>query len=365
MLRQLIILCLVFLLAACHNDNAAPVAKLAAVKQGVINRNSTTTKAISNDNIIAKEVQNFNDVLKNKHPDISKTVTQVNRIALGTNVLFELVTPEAILYTDKNVDYILVGNLIIGDGKSVENFTLRAPVQQALIAARAAQTAKNENIGITNSAQTSTDGSNIFKALPFESGLNYTYGNPVHHIAIFEDPDCEFCQKLEQSLEVFGSNLNMQVTVFPFILTTRHPNGIAHAKALLCAKNPAIAWKKWMLAAAGHNNLDKLWSVWAPQNAPNSTCPAAALVDVWENAGHALGFSSTPTIMFENGMTATGALSESKFKEMFSDLDNLKKAPTSQLVPIVPTLKDVKPKSPSLNNSNVPTSTSPTVNNKQ
>ena len=320
----------VALLVGCQDKPApAPAPK---VEQKV----DPAAEAKKQEELAIKEVEAVTNKIKELHPETSKFVTKVNRVDLGppsNKVLFELITPESILYTDKDVSYMLVGSLFLGSGKEVQNFTMRQAAQEAL--AQAKEQYVSQTAGVS--------GAELFKSLPLDSGFNFTYGAGTNHIAVFEDPDCAFCQKLHKDLEEFGAELNMRVTVFPFVLESKHPNAVARAKAIMCTQDPAQAWKSWMLAAEGQEDLDALWTTWSATNAPSADCPQAVLVDGWQAAGRELKFSATPTIIFENGDTAEGALSKEDFQKMFELVKAYKETAATQTSAPAVQYSDVEP----------------------
>ena len=71
--------------------------------------------------------------------------------------------------------------------------------------------------------------------------------------------------------------------------------------------------------ANGAKDMDQLWSVWAPLNAPGAgDCSRAALVDAWQAAGRQMQFMATPTYLFSDGTTFEGQLSLSDLDEMLA-----------------------------------------------
>ena len=143
----------VALLVGCQDKPApAPAPK---VEQKV----DPAAEAKKQEELAIKEVEAVTNKIKELHPETSKFVTKVNRVDLGppsNKVLFELITPESILYTDKDVSYMLVGSLFLGSGKEVQNFTMRQAAQEAL--AQAKEQYVSQTAGVS--------GAELFKSLP-------------------------------------------------------------------------------------------------------------------------------------------------------------------------------------------------------
>lgn len=281
------------------------------------------------------DIKKVYSILQKKHPDTISRIYTINRInKLDSKVdLFEVVTPEAIFYTNRTVDYIAVGSLLIGDQNHSVNITALPETQKQFQRAREkiqplpALSQKVED----SSAPPQNEMTNIFNSLPLKSGFTYVYGTGENKIAVFEDPDCPFCQKFHKDLETMGPELNISVTVFPFVLESIHPHALDRVKNIFCTNNPTQSWQNWMLFAEknrelGKNNMDVLWKKWSSVNAPISDCPQAVLVDTWQKVGHTLDFVATPTIVFSNGEILEKAPDSSILKQMFSDIQLNKSA---------------------------------------
>lgn len=300
-------------LSGCSKDQPAP--PKAAQEAPKTEEQLAKERAQANE----ADVKSVVETMKQKHPETVKVLYAVNKITLGKVDMYEVVTPIDIFYTDKDVNFILVGSMFMGDGKAVQNITVRPEVQEQLRAAREKETESGD------AAEKTVGGAEFFKSLPLNNGFTYTYGTGANHIAIFEDPDCPFCQDLHKTLEEIGPQLNMKVTVFPFVMESLHPNALKRVEYLFCAKDPTAAWKDWMLTAAtarekGQKDMDALWATWSPKNAPNNTCAQAVLAQTWQMAARQFGYSATPTIVFENGSVVEGSADKQVFEQMFKDI---------------------------------------------
>jgi thiol:disulfide interchange protein DsbC len=68
-----------------------------------------------------------------------------------------------------------------------------------------------------------------FDSLPLEWAIKRVKGNGSRKLAIFEDPYCPFCRKLEQDLRGMD---NMTIYVFLFPIDEIHPGATAKAGAI-------------------------------------------------------------------------------------------------------------------------------------
>ena len=84
-----------------------------------------------------------------------------------------------------------------------------------------------------------------FASLPLEQAIKVVKGNGSRKMAVFSDPDCPFCKRLEQN-EL--SNIT-DVTIYTFLmpLDQLHPDAANKAKAIWCSADRAKSWQDWVL----------------------------------------------------------------------------------------------------------------------
>jgi thiol:disulfide interchange protein DsbC len=128
-----------------------------------------------------------------------------------------------------------------------------------------------------------------FSALPFDQAIKVVRGNGSRKMAVFSDPDCPFCKRLEQN-EL--SNIT-DVTIYTFLmpLDQLHPDAANKAKAIWCASDRSKAWQDWAL----NNQL--------PKKSANCDAPLEKVASL----ARKLGVTSTPTIFFADGKRMLGA----------------------------------------------------------
>ncbi len=174
--------------------------------------------------------------------------------------LYEVFVQDELLYTYEEVNYVLNGSLI--DAASRRNLT-------------------EERLGRLKGIS--------FDQLPLASAIKIVKGNGSRKLAIFEDPDCPFCRRLEQEL-VRIDNVTMYVLLYP--LEQLHPGATGKSIRIWCSEDRAKAWTD---AVLGMPNLN------APADCKH---PIESLKKFAE--GHRI--FATPTMVFENGTRVAGAI---------------------------------------------------------
>lgn len=128
-----------------------------------------------------------------------------------------------------------------------------------------------------------------FDRLPLELALTRVKGAGTRRLVVFADPDCPFCEELERTLETVDD-----VTVYTFLvpIESLHPEAPAKARAILCALDPALAWRQWMLEG----------------KPPAAASCGGERYDATQALARRVKINSTPTLVFENDRRVDGAL---------------------------------------------------------
>ena len=128
-----------------------------------------------------------------------------------------------------------------------------------------------------------------WSALPLENSIRFINGKGERVLAVFSDPDCPYCKKVEAELAKLA---NVTIYLFPFPLQSLHPNAVAKSTAIWCAKDRAQAWRD---ALTGGKLVGK----------GDCENPIAANVALAER----LGINGTPTLIARDGRLLPGAAS--------------------------------------------------------
>lgn len=174
--------------------------------------------------------------------------------------LYEVFLGDRIVYSDATAEHVIVGNLI------------ETRTQTDLTAARMDQ-------------RNAID----FKSLPFDKAIKIVRGNGHRQLAVFEDPDCPFCRRLEEELV---SVPDTTVYVFLFPIDSLHPQATLHSRQIWCAPDRAQAWTQWVLQRKA---------------LPAATCKGDPVAEL-AKLGEKLYVDGTPTLFFSNGKRVGGAI---------------------------------------------------------
>ncbi|MDR5880467.1 DsbC family protein [Caballeronia sp. LZ032] len=127
-----------------------------------------------------------------------------------------------------------------------------------------------------------------FSSLPLNNAIKTVQGNGARKLAVFADPYCPFCRKLEQTLSEVKN-----VTIYTFLFPILTPKSRPMSEALWCAPDADAAWRAWMLEARP-----------PAQTASCTHSPIASNLAL----AMGLGVHVTPTVVFSDGELMTGAL---------------------------------------------------------
>ena len=175
--------------------------------------------------------------------------------------LFEVRMGTEILYSDEQGNFLVSGDLI--DTRTRANLT-------------------KERID----KLTAID----FSKLPLKDAIVFRQGNGARKMAVFVDPNCGYCKRFERDVASIKN-----VTVYTFLYPILGPDSTAKSRDIWCAKDPAKAWRDWMLA----NTL--------PPTTADAKCDASALTRNTE-LGRKHRVQGTPAAVFEDGSRAPGAV---------------------------------------------------------
>lgn len=190
--------------------------------------------------------------------------------------LFEVRIGNDIVYTDATGQFLLQDASLI-DLKSKRNLT------QARI---------NEITAIP------------FASLPLKDAIVWKRGKGERQVAVFADPNCGYCKRLEATLQKLDN-----VTVYTFLVPILGPDSQDKSRAIWCAKDNTNVWLDWML----RNKL--------PAKHIGACDDAALARNTAFSKTHRI--TGTPALFFEDGTRVPGAM------ELAGIEERLKKAEKS------------------------------------
>lgn len=192
-------------------------------------------------------------------PDFPK-IDEVSRTPMPG--LWEVRVGVDLLYTDAEGSYLIEGGSII-DTRNRTNLT-----QQRIAKLTAIK----------------------FADLPLKDAMVIKQGNGTRKLAVFGDPNCGYCKRLERDLAALKD-----VTIYTFIYPVLGADSEVKSRAIWCTKDPMTNWRKWMIDGT------------VPPRAMGE-CNTGAIE---RNAafGRKHRINGTPALVFEDGVRVPGAMS--------------------------------------------------------
>jgi thiol:disulfide interchange protein DsbC len=128
-----------------------------------------------------------------------------------------------------------------------------------------------------------------FASLPLKNAVLIKQGSGARKLVVFGDPNCGYCKRLEKDLLALKD-----VSIYTFLYPILGPDSTVKSKDIWCAKDPAKAWRAWMVDGQ------------APAKAA-ANCDTTAL-DANTELGRKFKVQGTPAVVFEDGSRAPGAI---------------------------------------------------------
>jgi thiol:disulfide interchange protein DsbC len=188
--------------------------------------------------------------------------------------LWEVRIGNELLYTDADGSYIFEGELI--DTKNKANLTRQRIAKLTAIK---------------------------FDELPLKDAMVIKQGNGSRKLAVFADPNCGYCKRLERDLVALKD-----VTIYTFVYPVLGPDSNEKSRAIWCSKDALKTWRDWMIDGVA-----------VPR--AMGQCNDGAVTRTVEY-GKKYRINGTPALIFENGERVPGALSGA---DLAKRLDEAKK----------------------------------------
>jgi thiol:disulfide interchange protein DsbC len=224
---------------------------------------------------IAGEAE-IRQVMKAKFPNVRIDGVQPAPLPGLFEVRFQTEDGPQIVYTDAMANYFVVSGNIV-DTKTGRNLT-------------------EERLQKLSSIE--------FSALPLDLALKVQRGNGKRVLAMFTDPYCPYCRRLEQSLLQIDD-----ITVYVFMYPVIRPDFADHSRAVWCAPDRVKAWLE--LAATDTPKV--------PQGSGNCANPVDKVLDL----GRSLRVRGTPTLFFANGERAGGGMPVGQLRAKLDEIARL------------------------------------------
>ena len=184
--------------------------------------------------------------------------------------LFEVQVNNEIFYTDSNAKYLIQGEMV--ELASGNNLT----------------TKRQEDINRIK-----------WSELPQAQAFKVVRGNGSRQIAVFSDPNCGYCKRLEKTLQQLDN-----VTIYNYLIPILSADSALKSKQIWCAADQQKVWNDWML-----NNLG-----------PSGKSDCAYPIDKNLTLAKNYGINGTPTIFFTDGSRFPGAVQLADIEKKLASL---------------------------------------------
>ena len=184
--------------------------------------------------------------------------------------LFEVQVNNEIFYTDSNAKYLIQGEMV--ELASGNNLT----------------TKRQEDINRIK-----------WSDLPQAQAFKVVRGNGSRQIAVFSDPNCGYCKRLEKTLQQLDN-----VTIYNYLIPILSADSALKSKQIWCAADQQKIWNDWML-----NNLG-----------PSGKSDCANPIDKNLTLAKNYGINGTPTIFFTDGSRFPGAVQLADIEKKLASL---------------------------------------------
>ena len=184
--------------------------------------------------------------------------------------IYEVIVGNEVFYTDKNSKYLIQGEII------------------------------NLDTGKNITEQRQSDLNRIKWAdLPQANAIKTVRGNGSRQLAIFSDPNCGHCKRLEKSLQQLDN-----VTLYTYLIPILSPDSTQKAKQIWCSSDPYKSYTDWMI-----NGIS-----------PSGKGDCATPLDKNLALAKTYGITGTPTLFFTDGSRFPGAVQITDIEKKFSTL---------------------------------------------
>ena len=184
--------------------------------------------------------------------------------------LYEVLVGNDIFYTDTSGKYLIQGEIIeLASGKNITE-------------------------------QRQTDLNRIkWSDLTPANAIKNVRGNGSRQLAVFSDPNCGYCKRLEKSLQQLDN-----ITIYTYLIPILSPDSTQKAKQIWCSSDPYKTYIDWMV-----NGI-----------APSGKGECSTPLDKNMAFAKTYGITGTPTLFFTDGSRFPGAVQITDIEKKFSSL---------------------------------------------
>jgi len=135
--------------------------------------------------------------------------------------------------------------------------------------------------------------------LPQANAMKQVRGNGTRQLAVFSDPNCGYCKRLEKSMQQLDN-----ITIYTYLIPILGPDSVQKSKQIWCSSDPAKTYIDWMV------------------NGTTLSGKADCTTPVDKNMALAktYGITGTPTLFFIDGSRFPGAVQISDLEKKLATL---------------------------------------------
>lgn len=186
------------------------------------------------------------------------------------NGLYEVLVGNDVFYTDSTGKYLIQGEIIeLATGKNIT---------------------EQRQADLNRIKWTDLSPANAIKTVR---------GNGSRQLAVFSDPNCGYCKRLEKSLQQLDN-----VTIYTYLIPILSPDSAQKSKQIWCSTDPYKAYIDWMINGV------------TPSGKSDCNTP----LDKNMAFAKSYGITGTPTLFFTDGSRFPGAVQITDIEKKFSSL---------------------------------------------
>jgi thiol:disulfide interchange protein DsbC len=123
--------------------------------------------------------------------------------------------------------------------------------------------------------------------LPLNDAIKVVRGKGTRQVAVFADPNCGFCKRLEKGFQQLDN-----VTIYTFLVPMLSADSLTKSQQIWCSSDKVKAWSDWMI-----NN-----------QAPTGKGDCGNPLERNTALARKLGVTGTPAMFFTDGSRVNGAV---------------------------------------------------------
>jgi thiol:disulfide interchange protein DsbC len=184
--------------------------------------------------------------------------------------IYEVIVGNDVFYTDAKSQYLIQGEIIeLATGKNITE-------------------------------QRQSDFNRIkWSDLPQANAMKQVRGNGSKQFAVFSDPNCGYCKRLEKSMQQLDN-----VTIYTYLIPILGADSVQKSKQIWCSSDPAKAYIDWMINAAPLSGKT------------DCTTPLDKNIALAKT----YGITGTPTLFFTDGSRFPGAVQLSDLEKKLASI---------------------------------------------